>query len=82
MNEILISDDEINKLTSELRQFQNGANVHTINKCITYLEWLGKPSHLKNSTRISVFPDFIKEVKISINTKSVDHLKIYMSGWF
>ena len=78
----LIKDAEL--LIEELRLMQNGANVHTINKAVSYLISLQKPVwYIKeDAERRKRFEGHVANCRAAVNRSDVEALRMQMIRWF
>lgn len=78
----LIKDVEL--LIEELRLMQSGANIHTINKAISYLISLQKPVwYIKDdSVRQKQFEGHVRNCRAAVNRGDVEVLRAQMIRWF
>jgi len=76
--------EDIETIINQLRQMQNGANVHTINKAVSYLRALSEPVwFIKDETeRIERFERHCIKCRAAIRSKTTTALARAMRRWF
>jgi len=77
-----VSDCEV--LVRQLREMQNGANVHTVNKAVGYLRSLSGPAWYieDDEKRKRMLAGHVKNCEQAVKNKSVTVLEIMMRRWF
>jgi len=81
----MINQAEFDTLLFDLEQLRTGANVHTINKAISYLRSFYNGSWwipIDNPSRIDRLERHVKMCRRAVNTKDVKLLRLSMRSWF
>jgi hypothetical protein len=75
---------DVEVIVGQLRQIQNGANVHTINKAVFYLRSLSEPVWFfkDDAERIEQFNRLVINCQNAVKNKSATSLAIIMRRWF